>query len=527
MRWKMKNEIACHCERELPGAFCVCAYLRFFLLVWCNCYLSCWNSSQIPRMCIQKRPATAMTRLIQRGATLSHLPPLTTCSVQGAPGPINQWRSHSVHHCEIWVIPKYGHLPKKTRGEKTCRITHQANFVFHDGVKINTLAFHQMQKAGIYLVSSNFGFIVQYLKMNLFRFLRGTLVKKHLSERCCFRKVIVQSTHNVSGTTSRRLFMPWPADHQAVLRHFPWPLDRPSLSWSLLMIHLCFLHLELRRRYPSMAMSENTEFALWACQNSCRSWQTQKFVLQGPRRMHWCKQRKSENPSEESNSWAAACDWPSLSPRGIAAHGHIVNGATKDKVSIMTLPQVKPHLLIHDDASQFETHIKRQSTSNAVKKAFNSIKCYAVDEFHRANRTCSRKNSPNERSRSYAMFRPCLRPSTPGSARKILNSMTLWIASVIDSGCRSPSGFGIAAWRPCPSKSPGDQRLQHVSAKQANRHRDVRLPDLAAGIGQQKPKKRKKKQKTHVQKTFQAQSQDEPYISSKNCVFWVLGLHIQ
>ena len=30
MRWKMKNEIACHCERELPGAFCVCAYLRFF-----------------------------------------------------------------------------------------------------------------------------------------------------------------------------------------------------------------------------------------------------------------------------------------------------------------------------------------------------------------------------------------------------------------------------------------------------------------------------------------------------------------
>ena len=304
----------------------------------------------------------------------------------------------------------------------------------------------------------------------------------------------------------------------------PW-IDR-LLSWSLLMIHLCFLHLELRRRYPSMAMSEYTEFALWACQNSCRSWQTQKFVLQGPRRMHRCKQRKSENPSEESNSWVAACHWPSLSPRGKAAHGHIVNGATKDKVSIMTLPQVKPHLLIHDDmddASQFETHIKRQSTSNAVKKAFNSIKCYAVDEFHRANRTCSRRNSPDERSRSYAMFRPtCLRPSTPGSARKILNSMTLWIASVIDSGCRSPSSFGIAAWRPCPSKSPGDQRLQHVSAKQANRHRDVRLPDLAAGIGQKlvdrpgvgykmhggfreengnlttKTKKRKKKQKhTH------------------------------
>ena len=66
---------------------------------------------------------------------------------------------------------------KKTRGEKTCRITHRANFVFHDGVKINTLAFHQMQKAGIYLVSSNFGFIMQYLKMNLFRFLRGTLAR--------------------------------------------------------------------------------------------------------------------------------------------------------------------------------------------------------------------------------------------------------------------------------------------------------------------------------------------------------------
>lgn len=66
---------------------------------------------------------------------------------------------------------------QKTRTEKTCRITHRANFAFQDGVKINTLAFHQMPKAGIYLVSSNFGFIMQHLKMNLFRFLRGTLAR--------------------------------------------------------------------------------------------------------------------------------------------------------------------------------------------------------------------------------------------------------------------------------------------------------------------------------------------------------------
>ena len=32
---------------------------------------------------------------------------------------------------------------------------------------------------------------------------------------------------------------------------------------------------------------------------------------------------------------------------------------------------------------------------------------------------------------------------------------------------------------------PGDQGLQHVSAKLASRYIDVRLPDLAAGIGQE------------------------------------------
>lgn len=341
--------------------------------------------------------------------------------------------------------------------------------------------------------------------------------------------------------------MPWPADHQAVLRHFPWPLDRPSSFMkfthdpplfppSRTATALSFDgHVGVHRICP---MSLPEQLPLVANPKICTA--RTKANAQVQTKKKWESIWRIEQLGGSLSLTLTLATWYSStrahrqrSHQGQGVHHDPSTSETASSHPWWSIPVWNPY--------QETKHLQRS------EKAFNSIKCYAVDEFHRANRTCSRRNSPDERSRSHAMFRPtCLRPSTPGSARKILNSMTLWIASVIDSGCRSPSGFGIAAWRPCPSKSPGDQRLQHVSAKQANRHRDVRLPDLAAGTGQKlvdrpgvgykmhggfreengnlttKTKKRKKKQKTHTQKTFPAQSQDEPYISSKNCVFCFL-----
>ena len=44
-----------------------------------------------------------------------------------------------------------------------------------DGVKVNTSSLNDLEKSGIYLVSSKFGFTMQYLKMTFCRFLRDNL----------------------------------------------------------------------------------------------------------------------------------------------------------------------------------------------------------------------------------------------------------------------------------------------------------------------------------------------------------------
>jgi len=40
---------------------------------------------------------------------------------------------------------------------------------------VNTSSLNDLEKSGIYLVSSKFGFTMQYLKMTFCRFLRGNL----------------------------------------------------------------------------------------------------------------------------------------------------------------------------------------------------------------------------------------------------------------------------------------------------------------------------------------------------------------
>ena len=53
------------------------------------------------------------------------------------------------------------------------------------------------------------------------------------------------------------------------------------------------------------------------------------------------------------------------------------------------MPKVNPDLLIHDDACHFEAYIKK---SKVYKKAFRKVKHYIIDEFHRPNHKCKKRN---------------------------------------------------------------------------------------------------------------------------------------
>ena len=39
----------------------------------------------------------------------------------------------------------------------------ESNFAYHDGAKVNVVNFSELQDSGIYMVSSQFGFTVNYL----------------------------------------------------------------------------------------------------------------------------------------------------------------------------------------------------------------------------------------------------------------------------------------------------------------------------------------------------------------------------
>ena len=95
------------------------------------------------------------------------------------------------------------------------------------------------------------------------------------------------------------------------------------------------------------------------------------------------------------------------SRRVIAAQEHIVNELTCVKAAVvssaMTLPKVKPDLLIHDDACHFEAHVKR---SKVYQKAFRKIRRYIIDEFHQPNHKCkkrARRGTSHESSREEAI----------------------------------------------------------------------------------------------------------------------------
>ena len=120
-----------------------------------------------------KRPSAQKNVKVNCGP-LPELPPLSTCSLCHSPLGVD--KSDEVK-CTIVgsEIFETRCTTRKICPQGSCRATHRANFAYHDGVKVNTLTFTQLEALGIYMVTAKFGFTMKYLKMTYYRFLRGNL----------------------------------------------------------------------------------------------------------------------------------------------------------------------------------------------------------------------------------------------------------------------------------------------------------------------------------------------------------------
>ena len=295
---------------------------------------------------------------------------------------------------------------RKVCHTRDCRTTHRGNFAYHDGAKVNVVNFSELQNSGIYMVSSQFGFTVNYLKQSWCRFLRGNLapgqeasVRKMLSEENLLHTKRLQS-HLMRALEAFALLQRSP---EAVLS---FPIDRPSESMRLsqepllspppvVVKALCFDgHFGVHRALDKDLEAPRTVALRGRPPKKGKRYQKEERTCS-------CvdKERQRIFLKNRTAGWQFVIDPDSRLV--VAAKEHIINESNADKAEVvrtaMQLPKVNPDLLIHDDACHFEQRVKSDSS---LKKAFKQIKHYAIDEFHRCNHKCAKRNlTKTEKSR--------------------------------------------------------------------------------------------------------------------------------
>ena len=343
-----------------------------------------------------KRPSAQKNVKVNCGP-LPELPPLSTCSLCHSPLGVD--KSDEVK-CTIVgsEIFETRCTTRKICPQGSCRATHRANFAYHDGVKVNTLTFTQLEALGIYMVTAKFGFTMKYLKMTYYRFLRGNLAP---GQETSVRGMLVddgeQALHpqRFQAHLMRALegyalakdcpgkVVPFEIDHPASFQKlspkpflFPPPQKVTALSFDGHFGVHCKLHKDLEdertvalRGRPKKKHYQHDERTC-----TCANKDKQRLTLQN-----------------RTGGWQFVID--PLSRHVVAAMEHAVNESTAEKAYLISqtikMQKVNPDLLIHDDACHFEGHVQK---SKKWKSIFKKIRYYVIDEFHRVNHKCCKKH---------------------------------------------------------------------------------------------------------------------------------------
>lgn len=265
-----------------------------------------------------------------------------------------------------------------------------------------------MEVMGVYFVTSNFGFTMQYLQLTLLRFLPANLAPGQEASG----RSLQQNGQPLSITKEQfRLYLMHALKGYVLAKRTPhevvmFPVANPAQHIPLTNGVFLFpvgntvkilsfdghfgVHHVLHKE-----LEEKRTVAL-------RGRPKKKKKYHPDQRTCTCanKDKRRDVPVNRTGGWQFVID--PQSRKVVAAKEHIVNECIPDKAEVvlaaMGMTKVSVNAVIHDDARHFEAYVKK---SKKLKAAFRKVKHFIVDEFHRCNHKCSKKKLSKSESKPF------------------------------------------------------------------------------------------------------------------------------
>ena len=392
----------------------------------------------------------------------AQLPPLKVCSV--CKGCLIDRSDEAAVECTIVSSESFDSkwTSRKICTQKSCRVTHRGNYAYHDGVKVNTLTFNQMEKLastwwlntlGSPWLTSRWpstGFCVEIWHQD----------KRLPFETCWWKMVTGPSTPKGFNHTWCEPWkaMPWPVDFLTKLFPFPWidllhsssstmtpsSSHRPAM-WRcspLMGILVCTGACTRISNHHAVLPWEGVQKRKSIRKNnvlapvptkkkkeqSCRTGQPggnlSLILIPGMLWQQWSTQWM--NPLKKRSTWLQRL-W--TSPRSTPTSWFMMTLVTLSSTS--------------KNPKQWRKPSKRSSTTwwmNSTGWTTNA----------------PRRNSTRLRKKGWKRFAPtCQKSSMLGFATKT-SCWTPWMPWATGFGWKKPSSFGTAIWEACRSISLGD-----------------------------------------------------------------------
>ena len=267
------------------------------------------------------------------------------------------------------------------------------------------MTFNQLQKSGLYFVTSNTAFTMKYLELCYLRLLRA---KTSPGQEAAVRNIADGDHVEMFWSDSLRKHLLHALEGYAVAKRQPdkvgeFNLDFPAKT----VIKITKPIMLFPPSVPVTSVSFDGHFgvhrALLTPVESPRQvplkGRPMKLLYEHDRSCHCAKKDSVRQVlPDRTAGWQFAVD--PCTGKVLGAYEHRINERNEDKVDllqqVLSMPLVSADLLLHDDACHFESYVKKYEC-----EGFENIKYYMVDCFHMKNHRCSKSTwTPKEKKRA-------------------------------------------------------------------------------------------------------------------------------
>ena len=314
-------------------------------------------------------------------------------------------RSRSIAQGRLFSSESITAIASQVKYCPKCRLYMRCNFVWLGGQKINCMTFNQLQKSGLYFVTSNTAFTMKYLELCYLRLLRA---KTSPGQKAAVRNIADGDHVEMFWSDSLRKHLLHALEGYAVAKRQPdkvveFNLDFPAKT----VIKITKPIMLFPPSVPVTSAGFDGHFgvhrALLTPVESPRQvplkGRPMKLLYEHDRSCHCAKKDSVRQVlPDRTAGWQFAVD--PCTGKVLGAYEHRINERNEDKVDllqqVLSMPLVSADLLLHDDACHFESYVKKYEC-----EGFENIKYYMVDCFHMKNHRCSKSTwTPKEKKRA-------------------------------------------------------------------------------------------------------------------------------